>query len=562
MNAGSPTPAPASPELPSPGRPSALGVLIGAMALVVVPLIVLSQFAAHLRIDVVDDQMFGYYGWRILHGATVYLDVWDNKPPGIYWINALGFLLGGGEHYGGVIALCVLALCAAHACFFCICSSLYFRDAAAVATIIASFYLTHAYYQTGANRTETFLVAFELAAALIYIRAHARDRWFKWLVVGALCGCAALCKQVGLAAWGAMGLHTIFLMFTRDLSVAAGVRRGVLLVAGLALTLTAASAYLASQGALAEAWFATVTFNRAYFAVGHSKFFDIYVNYMLLSQEVLAVLLLPILMAIAALLHAFLWWVRPRLTPPEIEAPLRSIRPTCPHAMVFFLIWFAIAAYGAAVSPHRFRHYVIPIVPPLLLMAGQLVNVLQAEMGLLRRLQQRAWVAAAFVAMGYFSLGAGQRQLETVSKIYIARIEQREPAVWEEIGNEVAALTRPGDRIQCWDYLPGVYLQARRLNACRFTTTEKIGQVGAQADFIKRELYDTLMRSPPELIAMSANTYDMIHGLSGYPESSDPIKPWMDAHYTLAADNPRFNIYLFLRNDRTVHERATTLTAP
>ena len=74
---------------PTSARPTPLPVLALALALVVIPIITVSQLAAHLRLDVVDDQMFGYYGWRIAHGATVYHDVWDNKPPGIYWINAV-----------------------------------------------------------------------------------------------------------------------------------------------------------------------------------------------------------------------------------------------------------------------------------------------------------------------------------------------------------------------------------------------------------------------------------------------------------------------------------------
>ena len=38
-------------------------------------------------------------------------------------------------------------------------------------------------------------------------------------------------------------------------------------------------------------------------------------------------------------------------------------------------------------------------------------------------------------------------------------------------------VTGPDDVIQCWGYYPGVYLHARRINACRYTTTEKVGQV-------------------------------------------------------------------------------------
>src|SRR5262249_7279817 len=152
----SPTPLPyarADALLPTPETPLAL--LLITMALVIGPIVAISQFAAYQRFDVVDDQMFGFFGWRIAHRGVIYRDLWDNKPPGIYWINALGFLLGG-DNYAGVVALCAAALIAIHAFFFCICASVYFRGAAALATILASFFLTHGYFQGGTNRTETF----------------------------------------------------------------------------------------------------------------------------------------------------------------------------------------------------------------------------------------------------------------------------------------------------------------------------------------------------------------------------------------------------------------------
>jgi hypothetical protein len=114
-------------------RETPLHLLIITMSMIIVPLIALCQFIAVYRTDVVDDQMFGYFGWRIANGATVYIDVWDNKPPGIYWINALGFLVGG-DTYWGVVAMCVLALTAALACFFGIASTVYYRGAAVSAS--------------------------------------------------------------------------------------------------------------------------------------------------------------------------------------------------------------------------------------------------------------------------------------------------------------------------------------------------------------------------------------------------------------------------------------------
>ena len=535
-------------------QPTSFKKLIIIMAVVITPLIALSQVIAVWRWDVVDDQMFGYFGWRIAHGATVYIDVWDNKPPGIYWVNALGMLIGN-DSYGGVVAMCVLALVAAHACFFAICASLYFRGAAAFSTILLSFYLTHAFYTGGTNRTETFLVACELAAVLFYVRGCARDRWWTWYAAGAFCGLAFLFKQVGLAAWGSMGLHTIILVIARDLSVRDGLKRCVLLVLGTCTSLAAAGAYLASQGALGEACFATFGFNQAYFSAGESRWPYSYKSWILLKDHWFPILRLPLLMAVAACVHAVLWRLRPMFRPPEIRKPLEDLKPACPRPVLLFSIWFVVSFWGALLSPHAFRHYLVPTIPPLMLLAGYLVNVLQAEMRLLIRFEQRAWVTAAFVAIAFFSWDAIWRQWEEVSKFYVFRIVQNERAEWEVIGDVVADVTEPDDKIQCWGYYPGVYLHARRINTCRYTTAEKVGQVPGEADFVMRELDEKLKAEPPVALVVSSGDYEWLYGRD--PQKRPPaviLGPWIDANYERVADIPYVNAYVFKRKDRVKPE--------
>jgi len=47
-----------------------------------------------------DSGVFLYIGEQILNGAIPYRDVWDHKPPAIYYINALGLFIGRGSVWG------------------------------------------------------------------------------------------------------------------------------------------------------------------------------------------------------------------------------------------------------------------------------------------------------------------------------------------------------------------------------------------------------------------------------------------------------------------------------
>lgn len=525
-------------------------LLVAVLVLIIGPLIGLCQFIAVWRVDVVDDQMFAYFGWRIAHGATVYRDVWDNKPPGIYWINALAMGLSGGS-YAGVVVACVVALVTAFTSFFIACASVYFRTAATLTTILLSFFLMHGVYTGGTNRTETFLVAFELTAVALYMRGWARDRWWCWLAAGSCAGFAFLCKQTGLAAWGAMLVHLTLCAVCRDISFLVAVRRAALLVAGVVAIVGAACALLAAQGALADAYYATFGFNRLYFEIGQSQFPYSYRNFHQLRNETFPILTLPYLLATAALIHSALWRMRPLLRPQEIDVQVRRMSPVCPRHMVMLFIWWAAAAYGATLSPHYFRHYIIPSIPPLIMMGGYILSMMVTEQRLLQRLQQRAWVTLAFVAMGWFALDAVIRQWESMSVIWIERVELHQPAEWEPIAASIAQITNPDDKIQCWGYQPGVYLWSKRANTCRFTTTEKVGQIGERARFVLDELDEKLRAEPPVAIAISARDYEWMHDAHPeLPRTRSLLGPWLDENYVIVEDNPKFNIYVMLRRDR------------
>lgn len=530
-----------------------LPILIALMALFIVPSIILVQYIAWWRWDVVDDQMFAYFGWRIAHGGTVYLDVWDNKPPGIYWINALGMWLAN-DSYAGVIAMCVLALIVAHAAYFVICDTCFFRSAAALSTVVFCFFLTHIYYTGGSNRTETFLVPCELVAIAFYVRGFARPTWWKWFFAGLFCGAAFTFKQVGLAAFVAACLHLLITAATKDIRWGDWVKRQVLMLAGLATALLVVLALLYAGGGskgIQEALFATFTFNRGYVATGNVKFPYNIATWRLLQDHVYPILLMPLLLAVGSILHASAWAASPQTQRADIVAQMSTKRGGCPRYMLLFCAWTLIAFYGAMLSPHAFRHYLVPTIPPLLLIGAHLLNFLVGEYTLFGAVQRSAWTTLAMVAIAFFCAEAVQRQWEEFSKVIVYRHIQGRRAEWEQVGDVVRHITDANDPIYCWGYFPGVYLDARRINACRFITTEKVGQVGVNARFVLDELEVCLRSNPPVALVISSQDYYWMHGLiPQLPSPSTEMGEWIDQNYTRVADlSLTTPVFVYKRND-------------
>ena len=69
-------------------------VLIGVLG------VLLPVSPLNMRLVYLDSGVFLYTGWRILNGAVPYLNVWDHKPPVVYYINALGLALTHNSRWG------------------------------------------------------------------------------------------------------------------------------------------------------------------------------------------------------------------------------------------------------------------------------------------------------------------------------------------------------------------------------------------------------------------------------------------------------------------------------
>ena len=68
--------------------------LLGASA------VLLPVSPANMSTALRDSGVFLYIGWRILNGATPYKDIWDHKPPVIYYINAVGLSIANNSRWG------------------------------------------------------------------------------------------------------------------------------------------------------------------------------------------------------------------------------------------------------------------------------------------------------------------------------------------------------------------------------------------------------------------------------------------------------------------------------
>lgn len=241
----------------TPPESRAASTLLILLAVLLAVAIMLPNNPAWRLIPGRDSGMFLYTAWRLLEGEVPYVTAWENKPPMIFFINALGLLLGGGTRWG-VWLLETAALAGAAA----LGAGLLRRSFGLLPAAFGTLgWLVAAQLLTKDNYTEQYALPFQFLALTLFMLAERRGR-MGWLgfAIGAAGGISFMFRQNLIGVWVAIGAYLLiqrglaqrWRVLAKDLAPIA--------VGGLAV-IVAISAYFAVAGALADYWDAAFRFN-------------------------------------------------------------------------------------------------------------------------------------------------------------------------------------------------------------------------------------------------------------------------------------------------------------
>lgn len=522
--------------------PAAAGLFIAAV-------VALNQSVIHRRENAADSHLFAYYGWAIAHGARPYIDTWDNKPPGIWWANALAFAAFGDstavETVVGGAALLVSLLAASG-----IVASLWRGTFLLVALPLCAAVLTHLAFECGANRSETLVNSAELLGVFAYVRWLATHRR-RWLVAAGVClGLAPWCKQSGLGAAAACGLH--LLIVSRPIKL----RTIATAIAGFLTPTLAFSALLAAQGALGEAWYAMVQFNRLYFEIGDAGWHGIRVTALALGPHLAPLAWLWALAAVgfAACAASTLRFSIPRFGALNQAGSAQPAENPAAHfrgVTGLFAAWLVVNLLLVSIGVGRLAYHTMVTLPPLALLAVQglavVIGVARRDCGatnfIARLVRSPRSAAAATLGLAVAATIAADsaREGARFASCSSAPSGDSPNAVqrgWEYIPDGFAAqahlirqFTAPTDTIYVWGWSPGSYRYAYRRCPSRFATIEKVGQLRGRARFLLEEVTATLQRDPPAVFMISPNDLD---GLLQPPR--DEFAEWVNRTYQRVAE--------------------------
>ncbi len=301
-----------------------------------------------------DEGVYAMVGRALLHGEKLYRQVWENKPPAIYLVNATAERLGGAGHV--ITSMRLLALAAsviALAALYRLMAAECGIGAARLAVIVAGIGLDLPLIDGTEANAEIFVAAASaIGMALVWSAERARaDDSPRFPASGPALMFAGIAFGIGVLfklPAGADGLAAALVVIFHKRRIA----RLAALLLGAVIPLGVVTGWLAGQGLVGDALYATIGYNRGYVSTGQS-----------LHSPIVG--LFTVLAPLAALgAGAVIAW--------------RGRRAGLPFG-AGAAWWLGLALLGALVSGRTYPHYFLQAVVPAAICVVLLLDGLVRE---------------------------------------------------------------------------------------------------------------------------------------------------------------------------------------
>lgn len=409
---------------------------------------------------------------RCVHdGGRMYVDCWENKPPGIAWINALGISLSRGGQIGAWLMPGIAGLLCITTFGFAV-RRLLSTTAACGAVAVASVLFSIRLYDAPSINPDYYSAAFELVAGslwLVSLGATSGGRRLFWcLAAGVLWAGAATFKHTGV-----VGLLAVTIVMTPLVTFQHDDRRrrlasGACVWGGFALALAAVIGMLAIRQTLEPAREAVFGFNRGLWN------WDAVTGVTRSWSRVVAGLA-PIQLAL---------WLGLLGTIATLHTG-RANRITR-GVVAVLLLWWILQTIFALIGPSRSMRYWQATFPPMLWLVGVGFYHIEDTFHRLERGYRAVLSVTLLTLLVLLAMPLAEHYQQGLAGSYLSyagddpehapgKQTQRERLQAE--GQQIRSVVPAGEPIYVWAYDAGIYVYADRPCACRFTYPRSVDQM-------------------------------------------------------------------------------------
>lgn len=425
-----------------------------------------------------DGGIFLYVGSLILKGRIPYLDVWENKGPLVFYINALGLLLADGSRWGvwfleflfffgaGVIGYVVIR-----------------RLIGVIPALVGTFVWVTAAGNVlqGGNFSEEYSLLFSFIAIFGFLGSLEQpQRNVYSLLAGVSLGLNILLRPNNISMQiAAAGAYFVIAIFSKEWSLF--FKRVVWYGAGTLVIIIPVVLYFALQGALAEMINVVLVFNYQYSdGINPSRVLD---GLMSASLSIGSVYV-----TIAILGYVFSLW---RLIRNGINSPLEKF-------LLILLIGWPVEAVLSALSGRNYLHYFIGWAPYVGILCGYSAHLLMRQF-VTNSDKYSALVLLAFVSVALFGKMNIWKDYSAVLAHKFsssnADLDYRDP-----VASYIMENTSPQDNVFIWGFRPVINFASDRESPVSFLPYPLIHVDTPLGNHWAEQFYSQLTANPPALI--------------------------------------------------------------
>jgi Dolichyl-phosphate-mannose-protein mannosyltransferase len=474
-----------------------------------------------------DSSLFAYFGYEWLHGQLLYARHWDNKPPGIFLVDALTFRF---------FPKSFTALAFVEGFFILGCAAtVYFlmREWGApkrlcwMATLMTAVACNLETYNQLGNLTEIYVLW--PAVMSMYCFARAKPMFGgKWIfIAGVSSGIAALFKPVGIAPFLAQTTFIVSLALLGNLRLRQAIRSTGLNLAGIVSPWLPFVAYFGRHGELGQLFNASIFYDIRYGLHSQSPLWMIPFHFAVRLEPVAT-------LVVSSLVGVVLFVFYRQLRPPD---PDTREAPNLRFFWSLGLLWAIYDSAGVVAGGRFYPHYFLCLLPSLCIVATFTCWFL---ISLLPKSRQGDCVAHVLLVLVAAPLLLPQfTDLQKIHNVLTDQgatlAEVREAARFTSVSRFIDMHRRPGATLFTWDYLPAIYFDTGLASASRFLDAHYTEDSPQAFRTIGAQIIRDLHRTPPTFVV---DATEEPHALAQSNSLYRQFLQFITAHYELKATLP------------------------
>lgn len=499
---------------------------------------VLARANPYLTLPSADGGSFLYIGSRMLAGDELYVDVWDHKGPGIFFVNWLGLLLVNNSRWGvWFIEFFTLYL---GFLFGYIGLKKRWGEGAALVGLVFSAYSLENVFEKG-NLTEEYPLLFNFFALWLFFTQENRRPYLTYTIIGLTFGAAFLFRANNGGVQVAIGLSMLLLgLLRREFSTLFKQLAG--LATGTLAALLFTTLFFYQRGTLQAFIDAAFTYN----LLDVSGSLDIFSG-VLTGWEFFNPAIYVMTVAYLAVWYQLFLLIKDRQWDGVETEPL-----------VLMAVLWPLEAFLSSLSGRNYSHYFVCWVPAIFLLTSYAYRTFAPIIFSNRVITfldtPRARFAILLISMA-FSLTIVRDYAQTFHVLLF----QRQFGI--DKGHEVAAYIRentsPDDKVLIWGWGAGMNFISRRQSPTShiFYPLPSENPVNA---LLSRKFYEDLANNKPVLVVdMSSTNPDYLsainptvraeqwpkHVRNYYPPYYEEVLDYINRHYRRVKTIKGYEIY-------------------